>query len=234
MTDHPTPLATLLDEVDARYAQRGVSPAAYESFQEAALYAYPQLREELRRLSEADDEAARLRAELMRRWPCGTPPCGGCGGPHPYDTSIPSPLWNAVIRAAGLSDYLCTTCIVAAFVKAGQSFEAELYGGSDESPVDKGSDVATIHVQVGTRPMTDSYGDLNYENRQLRATLERRTAALEPFAKFAEQWNRKPIKTIGDDVYTIHTGTEYEASLRRSDCEQARAALVEPAGEQST
>ncbi len=57
------------------------------------------------------------------------PPCSGCGGPHPFDTTVPSVRWNAVIRKAGLPEYLCLTCIVSAFVKAGESFTAELIGG---------------------------------------------------------------------------------------------------------
>jgi hypothetical protein len=55
------------------------------------------------------------------------PPCAGCGGPHAFDTSIPSEAWNRVIRASGLSDYLCMSCIVQAFVKAGEGFKAALW-----------------------------------------------------------------------------------------------------------
>jgi hypothetical protein len=54
--------------------------------------------------------------------------CSRCGGPCPFDTSLPSVLWNGVIRAQGLPDYLCTTCIVRAFAKAGVSFTATLWG----------------------------------------------------------------------------------------------------------
>jgi hypothetical protein len=54
--------------------------------------------------------------------------CYLCGGPHQFDTSVPSVKWNLVIRAQGLPEYLCTTCIVRAFVKAGVSFTAQLYG----------------------------------------------------------------------------------------------------------
>lgn len=54
--------------------------------------------------------------------------CSGCGGPYLFDTTIPSPLWNRVIRAQGMPEYLCTTCIVRAFVKAGEPFTAELWG----------------------------------------------------------------------------------------------------------
>lgn len=53
--------------------------------------------------------------------------CGGCNGPHPYDTTIPSAVWNAIIRAQNLPDYLCLTCIVRAFALAGQGFTATLW-----------------------------------------------------------------------------------------------------------
>lgn len=56
------------------------------------------------------------------------PRCSGCGGPHPFDMTVPSPLWNRVIRRAGLPDYLCATCILRAFVNAGEAFTAELWG----------------------------------------------------------------------------------------------------------
>ena len=67
--------------------------------------------------------------ELERRLriPVGKLPCAQCGGPHDFDTSIPSVLWNQVVRARGLPDYLCTTCIVREFVRAGQSFTAQLW-----------------------------------------------------------------------------------------------------------
>lgn len=56
------------------------------------------------------------------------PPCGNCGGPHQFDTSIPSYLWNEVVRASGKSDYLCLSCIVSVFASAGKSFTATLWG----------------------------------------------------------------------------------------------------------
>lgn len=60
------------------------------------------------------------------------PACRGCGGPHPFDTSVPSVLWNRVVRASGLPDYLCTTCIVRAFANAGESFMATLHGNDPD------------------------------------------------------------------------------------------------------
>lgn len=55
------------------------------------------------------------------------PPCNECGGPHQFDTSLPSEQWNRVIRAQGLGDYLCTNCILKAFALQGESFAATLW-----------------------------------------------------------------------------------------------------------
>jgi len=49
--------------------------------------------------------------------------------------------------------------------------------------------------------------------------------ALTPFATFWRQWQRQPMRGMDDVVYAIHTGTEYEAELRRSDCERADRVL---------
>jgi hypothetical protein len=54
--------------------------------------------------------------------------CQGCGGRYDFDTSVPSAVWNEVIRGGGFPDYLCASCILAAFVKAGRSFTATLWG----------------------------------------------------------------------------------------------------------
>lgn len=56
--------------------------------------------------------------------------CQECGGPHSFDISVPSDQWNAVIRAKGLPEFLCLTCIVQEFVKAGKDLSAELWGES--------------------------------------------------------------------------------------------------------
>jgi hypothetical protein len=56
------------------------------------------------------------------------PPCRSCGGPHPFDTSVPSEAWNRVIKGRGLPDYLCLSCIVQAFAAAGEGFTAKLFG----------------------------------------------------------------------------------------------------------
>ena len=50
-------------------------------------------------------------------------------------------------------------------------------------------------------------------------------AALKPFAFFASQWERQPLRGMDNVIYAIHTGSEYAAELRRSDCFTARQVL---------
>lgn len=88
--------------------------------------------------------------------------CGGCGGPHRFDTSVPSVLWNRVIREQGLSEYLCTACIVREFAKAGVSFTATLWGD--------GVDGIPIAVEVNGGIATAAH-ELDEENSHLRAAL---------------------------------------------------------------
>lgn len=51
------------------------------------------------------------------------------------------------------------------------------------------------------------------------------TVALQPFAKFAECFDAKPLSQIADEFYQIHPGTPYEAGLRLSHCRRARRLL---------
>jgi hypothetical protein len=90
------------------------------------------------------------------------PPCSQCGGPHPFDTSIPSPTWNAVIRAASLPDYLCLPCIVKAFAAAHESFTATLWGGQFDGD--------EIEVTIGGALIQD-VELLSLENNELRVKL---------------------------------------------------------------
>jgi hypothetical protein len=99
----------------------------------------------------------------MREKPIDANPlCTNCGGPHLFDTSVPSHEWNAVIRAQSLPEYLCTTCIVRAFAWAGRSFSAELYGG--------GFSGLAIQVIVNGREAATVRG-LQDENNLLRRAL---------------------------------------------------------------
>jgi hypothetical protein len=48
------------------------------------------------------------------------------------------------------------------------------------------------------------------------------TAALRPFAAFGKAFDAKPMRGIADEVYAIHAGTQWAASLRLSDCRRAQ------------
>lgn len=90
--------------------------------------------------------------------------CAGCGGPHQFDTSVPSPLWNQVIRTKGLPEFLCTTCIVREFVRAGVSFSATLWS------VEHNFRGLPISVSVGGN-IDWTVARLMDENAELRAAL---------------------------------------------------------------
>lgn len=49
--------------------------------------------------------------------------------------------------------------------------------------------------------------------------------ALQPFARFFDMWSARPLRGIDDEFYCIHTGTEWEASIRISDMQKALEAL---------
>jgi hypothetical protein len=106
---------------------------------------------------------AACKVELERlRW--GRLACRGCGGPHSFDTSVPSAAWNAVIRARGLPEFLCLTCIAREFAKAGRSFTAQLWGEEFHG--------TPIEVRVGERVATDAAA-VSEENTRLRSRLSR-------------------------------------------------------------
>jgi hypothetical protein len=95
--------------------------------------------------------------------------CGSCGGPHQFDTSVPSVIWNQVIRAQGLSEYLCTTCIVREFARAGRNFTAALYGA--------GFHGLPIEIQVDNAVAQDAHL-IQEENNALRWKLFEAEATL--------------------------------------------------------
>lgn len=89
--------------------------------------------------------------------------CSRCGGPYRFDTVVPSVIWNETIRARGLSEFLCLTCIVEAFCCFGESFTATLWGGSFQGG-------APIEVRIGGEVAVDA-AHISEENTLLRAKL---------------------------------------------------------------
>jgi hypothetical protein len=104
-------------------------------------------------------------------------PCGRCGGPHPFDTSINNAAWNRVIRGgdgegARGSEYLCATCIITAFVRTGEGFTAELWGELFNG------ETITVALDLPASPQPAEVAGLREENERLRK-------ALRPFAEVA-------------------------------------------------
>lgn len=89
--------------------------------------------------------------------------CQKCGGPYRFDTSLPSPVWNRVIRGYDLPDTLCVSCILEAFVNAGVGFQATLSGC--------GLDGAVIEVTVNGKGGNE-VTLLENENARLRSFIQ--------------------------------------------------------------
>lgn len=60
---------------------------------------------------------------------------------------------------------------------------------------------------------------------KLLKALEAARGPLQHIAHFAAQWERKPLKHTHDEFYGIHSGTEFEATLKLSELHKAIDAL---------
>lgn len=131
--------------------------------------------------------------------------CQGCGGAYRFDTVVPSPIWNRVIRARELPEYLCTTCIVRAFAGAGESFDATLWGdtfdGLPMSVAFNGSSADTI---------TALESDNTALRRQLAAPASRGDASRAG----------TPTDATSDFAWTVDTFAEHLRTCSRpaGDC----------------
>lgn len=63
------------------------------------------------------------------------------------------------------------------------------------------------------------------DNQHTRPSEAEIAEALRPFAHFWRQWSLMPMRSMDDVIYAIHTGSQYEAEIRRSDCERASEVL---------
>lgn len=64
---------------------------------------------------------------------------------------------------------------------------------------------------------------LQAERDAALALLREAAEALEPFAAFADAWDKQPLRGIDDRVYSLHG----ETHLKLSDCKRARVVLNE-------
>ena len=156
----------------------------------------------------ADAEAYR---ESERMSDNKNPTCSGCGGPHPFDTTVPSVVWNEVIRGDGLPDYLCMTCIVAAFVRVGRSFTASLVGSSFHCEA--------IEIRIHNKAATDAER-ISEENTRLRVSIfelqskidatEQRVKELEAELARITAWNKARAEELQANAPQF-TALVYEA-----------------------
>lgn len=91
--------------------------------------------------------------------------------------------------------------------------------------------VAEVRARLAEAVAEDDYGPLyataDTDLARLCDRVEALQRALVPFARFSRSWAAQPILGVDDVVYSIHRNTEWEAELRRSDCDRAAAALGE-------
>jgi len=96
--------------------------------------------------------------------------CEDCGGPHPFDTSLPNEVWNQIADPGAL---LCLFCIDKRLVAKGLTCdEAEFYFNGKA---------------LRSKLYAESHGDVAYWKREAAAERERREgaeAALAPFAQY--------------------------------------------------
>lgn len=94
------------------------------------------------------------------------------------------------------------------------------------------------HVERIGISMSDSVADfvahapedielLLADRDRLVRRVEELEAALKPFATFARQWDRMPLRNMDGVIYAIHVGTEYEAELSLNDMHRAAALTPE-------
>lgn len=75
--------------------------------------------------------------------------------------------------------------------------------------------------------------DIQEEQRHKLAHYDEAIQLLQPFANFAKKFNAKPLGGIGDHLYGIHTGTEWEANLHLSDMNAVLAFIERIGGKDS-
>ncbi|PPQ27940.1 hypothetical protein CCR94_18980 [Rhodoblastus sphagnicola] len=58
-----------------------------------------------------------------------------------------------------------------------------------------------------------------------RSSIAELEEAPKPVAVFMDQFDRRPLRSIGDKLHGIHVGTEFEAEITMGHLRRARAIL---------
>lgn len=150
------------------------------------------------------------------------PPCAKCGGPHPFDTSIPSVVWNEEVRAAGLPDYLCPACILRHFAERNVSFTCELWGD--------GLSGIPISVHVNNRRARASQR-IQAENNDLRHRLFEAVSDAQPLTEGAQELSslREQITALEASRLLLE-GERDEAERRRAAIEKNWVGMLHALG----
>ncbi len=90
-----------------------------------------------------------------------------------------------------------------------------------------------------TWPQQIGYGDLINQDgpeaadeiERLRSLLKEAGEALEPFSHYSAMRSAKPLLGLGDIIHGVHHGSEWEANIKLSDCDNARTVLSKIKGE---
>ena len=167
--------------------------------------------------------------------------CDACDRPCAFETSVPSVLWNRVVRAQGLDEYLCAACIVRIFAKAGVSFTAELHGdgfnglpiaveingAASTAPIELSEENNRLRVALAALRAERDSQNASYETlRQMYNIAESRLAALEEALTALEQQWRASAAFPRAKPIAYAVSSTYEACA--NDLAALRASLTPP------
>ena len=139
--------------------------------------------------------------------------CDNCGGEYRFDTSIPSPVWNEVVRAKGGSEFLCIQCVVLAFVQAGRAVRATLWGdneGVTETEIfirPKGTDESHAECHAQEERLLGRIGELHNKLAAIRAVpagdLVSRKAVLEIISQTRVGERDSDLRSIAAAIHAL-------------------------------
>lgn len=112
-------------------------------------------------------------------------------------------------------------------------FHESYLQGANATSKRRGERIAELEAQLAA--VTDERDNLRADFGEWDAALKLKTKlvrelaeALEPFAFYVSQFNRRPMLGVGYTIHSIHYGSEYAAEITRSQCEVARQLLARP------
>jgi hypothetical protein len=87
------------------------------------------------------------------------------------------------------------------------------------------------HGQYEAVDLTPLATEAADEITRLRSLLKEAGEALETFSHYSAIRSAKPLLGLGDIIHGVHHGSEWEANIKLSDCDNARTVLSKIKGE---